>query len=120
MDEDELEAIVSYPSARNLFRLNSFESFDDSFRRTFRETVCNSRFSRCHLWRLNEQRSEPIKSLKHSYLVCFSIICQIVSDINECASNPCRNAVTCNDALGYYWCLCLDRWGGVDCSEREP
>ena len=29
------------------------------------------------------------------------------SDINECASNPCRNEVTCTDGMNRYSCSCV-------------
>jgi len=33
--------------------------------------------------------------------VCF------VTDIDDCASNPCQNGSTCNDMLDDYNCSCL-------------
>ena len=54
LDEMELESIVSYPSSRNLFRLDNFDNLDRNFRTSFREIICNSTFghylnlSHCH------------------------------------------------------------------------
>ena len=30
-----------------------------------------------------------------------------VSDVDECASNPCQNNGTCNDAINQFQCSCL-------------
>ena len=39
----------------------------------------------------------------------------IASDIDECASNPCENAATCNDAVNGYTCTCVAGFTGVHC-----
>ncbi len=45
LDEMELEAIVSYPSADNLFRLDNFNNLDANFRTRLHDLVCNSRWT---------------------------------------------------------------------------
>ena len=39
--------------------------------------------------------------------------CEI--NINECASSPCWNGATCNDAVNGYTCSCLPGYYGVNC-----
>lgn len=42
------------------------------------------------------------------YLYCYV-------DIDECASNPCQNGGTCNDAVNSYTCLCVPGYTGSNC-----
>jgi len=46
----------------------------------------------------------------------------ICNNINECASNPCRNGGTCIDELNRYMCQCPNTYGGINCEFRcrEP
>lgn len=41
------------------------------------------------------------------------VLCQ--TEINECASNPCRNGGTCKDALNGFSCFCLAGFSGAVC-----
>ena len=36
-------------------------------------------------------------------------------DIDECASNPCRNGGTCTDGINEFTCACLPGWSGPTC-----
>ncbi len=37
------------------------------------------------------------------------------TDINECASNPCRNGGTCVDGINSYTCQCVQGYFGTNC-----
>ena len=39
----------------------------------------------------------------------------LVSDDNECLSNPCQNGGTCIDLYNYYSCQCVGRFIGNNC-----
>ena len=41
----------------------------------------------------------------------------IVSDIDECASQPCQNGSTCTDLVDGYQCSCVSGFTGADCSQ---
>ena len=41
------------------------------------------------------------------------------SDINECASNPCRNGGQCKNRLNYYTCTCADGYIGTHCEQGK-
>lgn len=49
----------------------------------------------------------------HSYM--FSFRNPSLSDINECASNPCRNGANCADLVNEYECTCQVGWLGTNC-----
>ncbi len=40
------------------------------------------------------------------------------SDINECASNPCRNGGTCTDQVNGYICQCPVSHTGPNCEQE--
>ena len=42
-----------------------------------------------------------------------------VSDINECASNPCNNGGSCSDLVNGYTCECVEGYAGLDCDYGE-
>ena len=42
-------------------------------------------------------------------------MCYVVSDIDDCASNPCQNGGACTDGVASYSCSCADGYGGADC-----
>lgn len=50
----------------------------------------------------------------YSYSSCF---CQ--TDVDECASNPCSNALKCVDLMNDYACECKAGWKGSHCNESE-
>ena len=57
------------------------------------------------------------------YLLIFLLIyCLLIfplPDIDECASDPCTNEVRCLDGIGFYSCVCVQGWGGVNCGQRK-
>ena len=38
-------------------------------------------------------------------------------DLDECASNPCKNGAKCLDLFGGYVCQCTDGWTSKDCDQ---
>ena len=42
LNEQEMNAVASYPYALHRFRLSSYDALDESFRLWIREVVCNS------------------------------------------------------------------------------
>ena len=56
----------------------------------------------------------------HAYIrVC--IMCagrlMLQTDINDCASEPCRHGGTCTDGVNEYTCACVDGWIGDRCEK---
>jgi hypothetical protein len=43
------------------------------------------------------------------------IVPHLFSDVNDCASSPCKNGGSCEDQLNGYKCLCVDGYEGHDC-----
>ena len=43
----------------------------------------------------------------------------ILLDIDECASDPCRNGGTCYDGINGYACNCANGWTGATCESGE-
>ena len=39
----------------------------------------------------------------------------LFEDIDECASHPCHNEGTCNDAVNQYSCTCKDGYTDANC-----
>lgn len=39
----------------------------------------------------------------------------LFTDIDECASNPCRNGGTCGDIVNGYNCICASGFEGSNC-----
>ena len=46
-------------------------------------------------------------------------IIQRISDVNECASAPCKNGATCVDLLAHYRCDCAPGFTGVTCESKQ-
>ena len=47
------------------------------------------------------------------YLNILMLIC--ILDIDECASHPCQNEGTCNDAVNEYSCTCKAGYTDANC-----
>ena len=43
----------------------------------------------------------------------------ILVDINECASNPCKNNGVCIDGINAFTCNCKDGYIGLECETGE-
>ena len=43
----------------------------------------------------------------------------VISDINECDSQPCLNGGTCEDEINAYYCRCTAEWIGVHCEGQS-
>ena len=41
------------------------------------------------------------------------------TDINECASSPCKNGGICTNQVNKYSCTCPTDWGGRKCGVGE-
>lgn len=41
------------------------------------------------------------------------------SDINECASSPCKNGGTCHDDIDSYTCTCIAGYEGHNCETSK-
>lgn len=39
----------------------------------------------------------------------------LLSDVNECASNPCHHGGMCTDLVNGYICTCVVGYAGVNC-----
>ena len=46
--------------------------------------------------------------------IVFSVCC-VVSDIDECASEPCQHKGTCTDHVDRYTCTCASGYRGASC-----
>ena len=57
------------------------------------------------LWR------KELLNLKNCYAKYFHVI----TDIDECVSNPCKNGGNCIDGINSYKCSCTDGWKGKNC-----
>lgn len=45
--------------------------------------------------------------------------CLYISDIDECAVNPCQNGGTCSQAINSYTCACVAGYNGNDCQNSK-
>ena len=62
--------------------------------------------------------NQYLLSMRHEYEVLIQAVI-FLSDIPECASNPCRNGGSCNELINGYNCSCPERYGGVNCEKGE-
>ena len=46
-------------------------------------------------------------------------MCQYITDIDDCASNPCKFNGTCIDEITDYTCDCVDGYRGKSCEESK-
>ena len=49
----------------------------------------------------------------------YTFSCIRISDINECASEPCENGGTCIDEVDGFECDCTAAFGGTFCETRK-
>lgn len=42
------------------------------------------------------------------------------TEINECASNPCKNDGKCIDMIGSFMCVCKNGFSGKTCKQKDP
>jgi thioredoxin-related protein len=43
----------------------------------------------------------------------------LLSDIDDCDPNPCKNDGTCNDEINDYTCNCVDGFSGKKCETSQ-
>ena len=43
----------------------------------------------------------------------------MLTDIDECASNPCQNLGTCTDGVNQYVCGCVAGYTGANCETSK-
>ena len=49
----------------------------------------------------------------------FTNNCIVLTDIDECASNPCQNLGTCTDGVNQYVCGCVAGYTGANCETSK-
>ena len=62
---------------------------------------------------------EYVKFFLTLYVQLLKIACYVVSDINECMSNPCAFGATCVDGIGEFICICPPGRTGSRCQSGE-
>ena len=45
-------------------------------------------------------------------------MCNIFTDIDDCAGNPCINGASCTDLVNDYMCSCIAGYGGSNCERN--
>ncbi len=61
---------------------------------------------------------KEINAKRVNIIICLTAYCvHIVSDVNECSSEPCMNEGTCNDLVDGYTCDCPAGYEGIDCEK---
>ena len=77
-------------------------------------TVVRNEYSNtlCHLLLLRSRVQTFFTPLVHQYrqynAYCFhKMYCVLLTDYDECQSNPCMNGATCNDGTNSYTCTCV-------------
>lgn len=43
----------------------------------------------------------------------------MLSDGDQCQSNPCKHGGTCRDGIGGYTCTCAEMYSGTNCQTGE-
>ena len=56
-----------------------------------------------------------LKGLLLTAAVALLVVVRCETDIDDCASDPCRNNGTCTDRVAGYRCNCTANYTGVDC-----
>ena len=59
--------------------------------------------------------------MKNKCIYYFIYLCKnpILSDIDECDSNPCQNDGQCVDGVNSYTCECTSGYSGDNCDTSE-
>lgn len=59
----------------------------------------------------------------HNYKLCYittlNSIANLITDINDCAPNSCKNGGTCIDLINGFQCSCADGFAGKNCTESK-
>jgi len=55
----------------------------------------------------------------HGYVALVINVCPIVTDIDECSSDPCENGGTCHDGVNSYSCSCAPGFIGRNCEKSN-
>ena len=59
-----------------------------------------------------------MKSVDYTFVSMYDIIKTVHSfqtDVNECASNPCQNSLSCTNLINDYRCTCKTGYTGKQC-----
>ena len=48
----------------------------------------------------------------------YTKMCNIFTDIDDCAGNPCMNGASCTDLVNDYMCSCIAGYGGSNCERN--
>ncbi|KAH3831295.1 hypothetical protein DPMN_104558 [Dreissena polymorpha] len=56
-------------------------------------------------------------------MICFNKFTKAerlsLTDIDECATNPCKNGATCINGQNKYTCTCAGGWQGTNCDQGK-
>lgn len=58
-----------------------------------------------------------LSSIFHVMMPLCGFLNIMLSDVDECQENPCRNHGTCANFVGGYNCSCVDGWKGKHCEQ---
>ncbi len=64
--------------------------------------------------------NEKVQKAKPNVLflnIIISLSLFVLTDIDDCQSNPCQNGGTCIDEINSFVCLCLPSYGGATCEK---
>jgi len=62
---------------------------------------------------------DAVTSFEHNeYRVCIMCVCELMTDINKCANNPCRNGGSCVNTFFSFTCRCRRGFTGTTCERR--
>uniref|UniRef100_A0A673JHI1 Neurocan core protein n=1 Tax=Sinocyclocheilus rhinocerous TaxID=307959 RepID=A0A673JHI1_9TELE len=61
--------------------------------------------------------SESFVLAQAQCVVSESLSLLVLTDIDDCQSNPCQNGGTCIDEINSFVCLCLPSYGGATCEK---
>ena len=61
----------------------------------------------------------PKRTAEHSNKPLLTMRTSLLSDIDDCAVQPCMNEGNCTDAVNGYTCICVVGYSGRNCSVGE-